>query len=149
MIIVTSCTFQLPFNRTGVVFDCPFSGLKRFWALVENLTNWLKILSRKRCRELLWVNICNQIVGTMIATSQVEDSFSKGGNMQITELGIERLAYSIEELAALSTLSAPKIRKDIRNGKLTSKKKGSRRIILRDEAVHYLNADDNTDDLEK
>ena len=69
--------------------------------------------------------------------------------MQITELGIERLAYSIEELAALSTLSAPKIRKDIRNGKLTSKKKGSRRIILRDEAVHYLNADDNTDDLEK
>lgn len=69
--------------------------------------------------------------------------------MQITELGTERLAYSIEELAALSTLSAPKIRKDIRNGKLTSKKKGSRRIILRDEAVRYLNTDDNTDDSEK
>ena len=63
----------------------------------------------------------------------------------MTELMTEKLAYSIEELAALSTLSAPKIRKDIRNGKLESKKKGSRRIILRDEAVRYLNADDGED----
>lgn len=55
----------------------------------------------------------------------------------------EKLAYSVEELSALSTLSAPKIRKDIRNGKLVSKKKGSRRIILRDEALRYLEADDN------
>jgi len=30
----------------------------------------------------------------------------------------EKLAYSIEKLAELSTLSVPKIRKDIRNGKL-------------------------------
>ncbi|MBK9174722.1 MAG: helix-turn-helix domain-containing protein [Chloracidobacterium sp.] len=49
----------------------------------------------------------------------------------------EKLAYSIEELAELSTLSVPKIRKDIRNGKLESKKKGTRRIILRDEAIRY------------
>lgn len=69
--------------------------------------------------------------------------------MQMTELGTEKLAYSIEELAALSTLSAPKIRKDIRNGKLISKKKGSRRIILRDEAVRYLNTDDISHDSEK
>ena len=55
---------------------------------------------------------------------------------------LEKLAYSIEELSELSTLSAPKIRKDIRNGKLASKKKGSRRIILRDEALRYLEADD-------
>lgn len=54
----------------------------------------------------------------------------------------EKLAYSIEELAALSTLSAPKIRKDIRNGKLASMKKGSRRIILREEAMRYLSTDD-------
>lgn len=47
---------------------------------------------------------------------------------------MEKLAYSIEELSEFSTLSVPKIRKDIRNGKLESKKKGSRRIILRDEA---------------
>lgn len=63
----------------------------------------------------------------------------------MTELTTEKLAYSIEELAALSTLSAPKIRKDIRNGKLESKKKGSRRIILRDEAMRYLSADDGDD----
>ena len=69
--------------------------------------------------------------------------------MQMMELATERLAYSIEELAELSTLSAPKIRKDIRNGKLTSKKKGSRRIILRDEAVRYLNTDDNIEDSKK
>lgn len=54
----------------------------------------------------------------------------------------EKLAYSIEELAQLSTLSVPKIRKDIRNGKLESKKKGTRRIILRDEAIRYLSTDD-------
>ena len=66
----------------------------------------------------------------------------------MTELITEKLAYSIEELAALSTLSAPKIRKDIRNGKLESKKKGSRRIILRDEAMRYLSADDGDDSRE-
>ena len=55
----------------------------------------------------------------------------------------EKLAHSIEELAELSTLSVPKIRKDIRNGKLESKKKGTRRIILRDEAIRYLSTDDS------
>lgn len=55
----------------------------------------------------------------------------------------EKLAYSVEELAALSSLSTPKIRKDIRNGKLSSTKKGSRRIILRDEVMRYLSADDD------
>ncbi|HQZ97895.1 MAG TPA: helix-turn-helix domain-containing protein [Pyrinomonadaceae bacterium] len=55
----------------------------------------------------------------------------------------EKLAYSIEELATLSTLSAPKIRKDIRNGKLQSMKKGSRRIILRDDAIRYLSTTDS------
>ena len=60
----------------------------------------------------------------------------------------EKLAYSIEELSALSTLSAPKIRKDIRNGKLASKKKGSRRIILREEALRYLEADDTVGETE-
>ncbi len=67
------------------------------------------------------------------------------GNLIMIELTIEKLAYSVEELAALSTLSAPKIRKDIRNGKLESKKKGSRRIILRDEAMRYLSSDDSDD----
>lgn len=57
---------------------------------------------------------------------------------------MEKLAYSIEELSELSTLSVPKIRKDIRNGKLESKKKGTRRIILRDEAIRYLSTDDSS-----
>lgn len=55
----------------------------------------------------------------------------------------EKLAYSIEELSSLTTLSKPKIRKDIRNGKLESLKKGSRRLVLKDEAIRYLNADDS------
>ncbi len=55
----------------------------------------------------------------------------------------EKFAFSIEELSSLTTLSQPKIRKDIRNGKLHSMKKGSRRIILRDEAMRYLNTDDS------
>lgn len=58
------------------------------------------------------------------------------------QISTEKLAYSIEELASLSTLSAPKIRKDIRNGKLSSTKKGSRRIILRDEVMRYLSSND-------
>jgi excisionase family DNA binding protein len=61
----------------------------------------------------------------------------------------EKLAYSIEELSALTTLSKPKIRKDIRNGKLESLKKGSRRLFLKDEAIRYLNADDSPNAEEK
>jgi excisionase family DNA binding protein len=61
----------------------------------------------------------------------------------------EKLAYSIEELSALTTLSKPKIRKDIRNGKLESLKKGSRRLILKDEAIRYLSADDSPHSQEK
>ncbi|MGH9946836.1 MAG: hypothetical protein ACRD6X_06540 [Pyrinomonadaceae bacterium] len=62
----------------------------------------------------------------------------------LNESMYEKLAYSIDELAKLSTLSVPKIRKDIRNGKLESKKKGTRRIILRDEAIRYLSTDDSS-----
>lgn len=61
----------------------------------------------------------------------------------------DKFAFSIEELAMLTTLSAPKIRKDIRTGKLKSLKKGSRRLILKDEAVRYINADDADETQEK
>lgn len=61
-------------------------------------------------------------------------------NTYITE---EKLAYSIEEFSLLSTLSKPKIRKDIRLGILKSRKIGSRRIILKEEAIRYLNTDDS------
>lgn len=62
----------------------------------------------------------------------------------LNESMLEKPAYSIEELAELSTLSVPKIRKDTRNGKLESKKKGKRRIILRDKAISYLFTDDSS-----
>ena len=54
----------------------------------------------------------------------------------------DKFAFSVEELSFLTTLSQPKIRKDIRTGKLKSTKKGSRRLILREEAIRYLNADE-------
>lgn len=55
---------------------------------------------------------------------------------------LDKFAFSIEEMAMLTTLSAPKIRKDIREGKLKSLKKGTRRLILKDEAIRYINVDD-------
>lgn len=61
----------------------------------------------------------------------------------------DKFAFSIEELAMLTTLSAPKIRKDIREGRLKSLKKGTRRLILKDEAIRYINADDSIDTEEK
>lgn len=61
----------------------------------------------------------------------------------------DKFAFSIEELAMLTTLSAPKIRKDIRTGKLKSLKKGSRRLILKDEAIRYLNVDESPNTEEK
>ena len=60
----------------------------------------------------------------------------------MSEHVIDRFAFSIEELAMLTALSAPKIRKDIREGRLKSLKKGRRRLILKDEAVRYINEDD-------
>jgi excisionase family DNA binding protein len=65
------------------------------------------------------------------------------GGFSMSEHAItDKFAFSIEELAMLTTLSAPKIRKDIRTGKLKSLKKGSRRLILKDEAIRYINVDD-------
>lgn len=61
----------------------------------------------------------------------------------MSEYVLDKFAFSIEELAMLTTLSAPKIRKDIREGKLKSLKKGSRRLILKDEAIRYLNVDES------
>ena len=61
----------------------------------------------------------------------------------------DKFAFSIEELAMLTTLSEPKIRKDIREGRLKSLKKGTRRLILKDEAIRYINADDSINTEEK
>ncbi|MBV6494959.1 MAG: hypothetical protein JFAIHJKO_00058 [Pyrinomonadaceae bacterium] len=67
----------------------------------------------------------------------------------MSEHVIDRFAFSIEELAMLTALSAPKIRKDIREGRLKSLKKGRRRLILKDEAVRYINEDDSVEQEEK
>lgn len=67
----------------------------------------------------------------------------------MSEHVIDRFAFSIEELAVLTALSAPKIRKDIREGRLKSLKKGRRRLILKDEAVRYINEDDSAEQEEK
>jgi excisionase family DNA binding protein len=67
----------------------------------------------------------------------------------MSEHVLDKFAFSIEELAMLTTLSAPKIRKDIRTGKLKSLKKGSRRLILKDEAIRYINVDDSNESEEK
>ncbi len=67
----------------------------------------------------------------------------------MSEHVLDKIAFSIEELAMLTTLSEPKIRKDIRAGKLKSLKKGSRRLILKDEAIRYINVDDSDSPDEK
>lgn len=71
------------------------------------------------------------------------------GGFSMSEHVIDRFAFSIEELAMLTALSAPKIRKDIREGRLKSLKKGRRRLILKDEAVRYINEDDSVEQEEK
>jgi hypothetical protein len=95
----------------------------------QHFSSWASVMKNKHLAESLRL-------GTVVAISVVEVISMSN------YVASEKLAYSVEELSELSTLSAPKIRKDIRNGKLASKKKGSRRIILRDEALRYLNADE-------
>lgn len=51
---------------------------------------------------------------------------------------IERLSYSIDELAQATSISAQKIRKDIRSGMLASHLVGTRRIILAEDGKRYL-----------
>lgn len=52
----------------------------------------------------------------------------------------EPLAYSINELAAASTISRSEIYKDIEDGKLATKRRGRRQIILAAEAKRWLEA---------
>lgn len=56
---------------------------------------------------------------------------------------IEKLTYSLEEVSLATSLSVPKLRKDIRNGKLKQIKIGSRCLIAVDELKRYLNSADD------
>ena len=56
---------------------------------------------------------------------------------------MKKLTYSIDELAAVSSLSAPKIRKDIRNGILRTVPRGTRQLIPYSEVEKYLGLTDS------
>ena len=50
----------------------------------------------------------------------------------------DRLAYSIEELSRVSGKTAPALRADIYRGRLPARKWGRRTIVLREDAVAFL-----------
>ena len=50
------------------------------------------------------------------------------------------LSYTIQELVVASGVSRSEIYKDIADGKLATKRRGSRQIVLYDEAKRWLEA---------
>lgn len=49
-----------------------------------------------------------------------------------------RLAYSVEECAALTSISKAMLRKEIKAGRLKVKRAGRRVLILKDDFLNYL-----------
>ncbi len=60
----------------------------------------------------------------------------------ITETS-NRLAYSVEECAALTSISKATLRKEIKAGRLKVKRAGRRVLILKDDFMNYLNEGEN------
>jgi excisionase family DNA binding protein len=56
--------------------------------------------------------------------------------------GVERMAYTVEEAAAMLAIGRDLIYDEIRNGHLRSKKVGARRIIGRHHILEWLDADE-------
>ncbi len=56
----------------------------------------------------------------------------------ITETN-ERLAFSVEECAALTSISKAMLRKEIKAGRLKVKRAGRRVLILKSDFMNYLN----------
>ncbi len=54
-----------------------------------------------------------------------------------------RLAYSVEECAALTSISKAMLRKEIKAGRLKVKRAGRRVLILKDDFMNYLNEGEN------
>lgn len=54
-----------------------------------------------------------------------------------------RLAFSVEECAALSSISKAMLRKEIKAGRLKVKRAGRRVIILKDDFLNYLNGEND------
>ncbi len=57
-----------------------------------------------------------------------------------------KLAYSVEEISAQTTLSKAFVRNEIRAGKLKVKRCGRRVLILKDDFLNYLNKGENEDE---
>lgn len=51
----------------------------------------------------------------------------------------ERIAYSIEECATLTSISKAMLRKEIKAGRLKVKRAGRRVLILKSDFMNYLN----------
>ncbi len=58
----------------------------------------------------------------------------------------DRLAYSVEECAALTSISKAMLRKEIKAGRLKVKRAGRRVLILKDDFMNYLNEGENKDE---
>ncbi len=56
----------------------------------------------------------------------------------ITETN-ERLAFSVDECAALTSISKAMLRKEIKAGRLKVKRAGRRVLILKSDFMNYLN----------
>jgi excisionase family DNA binding protein len=55
----------------------------------------------------------------------------------------ERLAFSVEECAALTSISKAMLRKEIKAGRLKVKRAGKRIVILKSDFMNYLNEGEN------
>lgn len=57
----------------------------------------------------------------------------------------DRLAYSVEECAALTSISKAMLRKEIKAGRLKVKRAGRRVLILKSDFLNYLNGENNNE----
>jgi len=57
-----------------------------------------------------------------------------------------RLAFSVEECAALTSISKAMLRKEIKAGRLKVKRAGRRVLILKDDFMNYLNEGETKDE---
>ncbi len=58
----------------------------------------------------------------------------------------DRLAYSVEECAALTSISKAMLRKEIKAGRLKVKRAGRRVLILKSDFMNYLNEGENDEE---
>ncbi len=57
-----------------------------------------------------------------------------------------KIAYGLAEIAELASVSVAMLRKEIRAGRLPTKRCGRRVLILKDDFMNYLNEGENNDE---